>query len=316
MAELWFIAFLLFAVSGGALLAALLLWHPVSADVRKRVDVLVGGAAARAREIRGESTARSVRLLLLRDFFTLGMTRKWGVASRPLTFALASATAAAAVWLLCRTALDLPALITLALMAFGAWFGPHLLARMEQNKAEKRFVDLFPEAIDMIVRMLRAGLPVSAAIRTVAKEAPAPINGVFAALSDQIEIGMSFEDALGIGSERIGLPDFRFFAAAVALQHTTGGNLVTTLEILGEIIRRRRTVRLKAKAATAEVRMTAYVLGSMPFFVFGALIFVNPTYLTPLITDPRGNVMLVTAFSMLLIAFLSMRHMMRGVVDM
>jgi len=315
MAQLWYVAFLLFAVSGAAILTLLFLWHPISADVKRRVDSLVGGVAVRARESRGEVAAPQSRLLILRQFVTLGMPRKWGVASPPVTLALAGATAAAAVWLLSRSAFGLPTLMAFPLVAIGAWFGPHLLARMEQGKAEKRFVDLFPEAIDMIVRMLRAGLPVSAAIRTVAKEAPAPINGIFAALADQIEIGMSFEDALGIGSERIGLPDFRFFAAAVALQHTTGGNLVATLEILGEIIRRRRVVRMKARAATAEVRMSAYVLGALPFLVFGALIFVNPGYLTPLVTDPRGNVMLIAAFSMLLIAFLSMRSMMRSVVD-
>ena len=245
----------------------------------------------------------------------LGMPRKWGVSSRPLTFVLAGITAGGAAWLLSHSALGFPVWMAAPLVAAAAWIGPNVLAKMEQGRADKRFVDLFPDAIDMIVRMLRAGLPVSTAIRTVATESPAPIDGVFRALADEIDIGMSFEDALGIGSERIGLPDFRFFAAAVALQHTTGGNLVATLEILVEIIRRRRVVRMKAKAATAEVRMSAYVLGAMPFGVFGVLVILNPGYLTPLLTDRRGNIMLVVGVGLLLAAFLTMRRMMRSVVS-
>lgn len=314
MSDLASIAFIVIASSGAALLTIFFFWQPASADIKKRVDVLVGGVAARARENRGEIAVHRGRMDALTQIFTLGMPRKWGVAARPLTFVLASVAACAVAVLFCFITLKLPLWLAIPLVALASWLGPHILARMQQGKADKRFVDLFPEAIDMIVRMLRAGLPVSAAIRTVAQEAPAPVNGVFASLADQIDIGMSFEDALGIGSERIGLPDFRFFAAAVALQHTTGGNLVTTLEILGEIIRRRRVVRMKARAATAEVRMSAYVLGALPILVFGELILVNPTYLRPLITDPRGNVILAIAISLLLTAFLTMRHMMRGVL--
>ena len=305
--------FVLFAALGVALLATFFLWHPVAADVKKRVDVLVGGVAERAREDRAELAAPRSRIDILKQFFMLGMPRKWGVGSRPLTFLLAALTAGAVTWLVCQSMIGLPLWLTVPLMVVGGWSGAHILARLEQGKSDERFTELFPEAIDMIVRMLRAGLPVSGAIRTVAKEAQPPVNRIFASLADQIAIGMTFEDALGIGSERIGLPDFRFFAAAVALQHTTGGNLVTTLETLSEIIRRRRAVRLKARAATAEVRMSAYVLGAMPFCVFGALIFVNPDYLKPLVTDSRGNVMLFIAIALLASAFLIMRRMMRSV---
>jgi tight adherence protein B len=315
MAQVGIIAIVLLAASAAALLVAFFLWNSVSAEVNRRVDVLAGGMAARALENRGEIPVPYSELDILKYLFTLGMPRKWGVDARPLTFALASLTAGATAWLLSQAMHGLPVWIRIALVALCAWLGPHLLARMEQGKAEKRFVDLFPDAIDMIVRMLRASLPVGVAIRTVGKEAPAPINCVFSSLADQIEIGITFEDALGIGSQRIGLPDFRFFAAAVALQHTTGGNLITTLEILGEIIRRRHAIRMKARAATAEVRMSAYVLGSMPFFVFGALFFVNPKYLTPLFVDPRGKVILVVSFSLLLGAFVTMRRMMRSVTS-
>ena len=89
---------------------------------------------------------------------------------------------------------------------------------------------------------------------------------------------------------------------------------MTTLEILGEIIRKRRVVRMKAHAATAEVRLTAYVLGSMPFVTLAALLFSSPRYLTPLFADPRGTFMLAVSAGMLLAAFIIMRQMIRSVV--
>jgi tight adherence protein B len=98
----------------------------------------------------------------------------------------------------------------------------------------------------------------------------------------------------------------------VALQQTTGGNLAVTLETLSEIIRKRRAVRLKAKAATAEIRASAMVLGAIPFFIVGVLLVVSPGYLQPLITDPRGNIIIGAAVLGLVLAFVTMRTMMRS----
>ena len=310
-----FLAVFLFSVSA-ALLAFFSLWRPTLENVQKRAETLVGGVAARSNEDRANLSPQSAGMALFKRLVTAGMPRKWGVNTGPLTLVLISLIACGGAWQIFHVLLGLPLWMTIPLVAFAAWFSPNVLARLEQGRADKRFVDLFPDAIDMIVRMLRAGLPVNAAIRTVAQEAPAPINGVFASVADQIDIGISFDDALGIGSDRIGLPDFRFFAAAIALQHTTGGNLVTTLEILGEIVRRRRAGRMKARAVTAEVRMSAYVLAAIPFVVFGALLLVSPAYLRPLFVDPRGNIILAVSFVLLLMAFITMRSMMRSVVNL
>ena len=309
----FFAVFLFFA--SATLVTIFFLWRPGSENVQKRAETLMGGVAARSDEDRANPSANSAGMAVFKRIVTTGMQRKWGIKTAPLTLVLISLVACGGAWQIFHVLLGLPLWMAIPLVALAAWFSPHMLARMEQGRADKRFVDLFPDAIDMIVRMLRAGLPVSAAIRTVAQEAPAPINGVFASVADQIDIGISFDDALGIGSDRIGLPDFRFFAAAIALQHTTGGNLVTTLEILGETVRRRRAGRMKARAVTAEVRMSAYVLAAIPFIVFGALFFVDPAYLRPLFLDPRGNIILAVSFFLLLTAFITMRRMMRSVVS-
>jgi tight adherence protein B len=101
----------------------------------------------------------------------------------------------------------------------------------------------------------------------------------------------------------------------VALQYATGGNLTSTLEILSDIIRKRRATRLKAKAATGEIRITAYTLGGIPVLTTGALLVIQPGYLTPLWTDPRGHLIIAMAGAFLLLAFLSMRMMMRSVTN-
>ena len=142
-----------------------------------------------------------------------------------------------------------------------------------------------------------------------------PVSDVFTNLADQMAIGITFEDALAVAGERVGLPDFRFFVTAVALQRATGGNLASTLEILSEIMRKRRAMRLKARAVTGEVRMSAYVLGSMPFFVIGGLLLVTPNYLEPLIVDSRGNVIIAMAVVSLAIGFGTIQRMMRSVTN-
>jgi tight adherence protein B len=306
-------ALILLAAAVAAGLGGFFLWRPASGEIARRVDALIG-RAGRDGGIKRDRAFRDRGLEFVKHIFLLGLPRTWGVHAGPIIFVLVALAAGAAAWFLCRFGLGLPPVAAAPLGAAGGWIAGHFLARAQQARAEQRFVDLLPDAIAMVVRMLRAGLPVSVTIRTVGKEAVSPVNHVFAALADQLEIGITFEDALGIAAERIGLPDFRFFAAAVALQHSTGGNLVATLEILAEIIRRRRVVRLKARAATAEVRLSAYVLGAIPLCVLGALVVLNPGYLTPLLSDPRGNFMLGVAFVMLLAAFVVMRQMMRGVI--
>jgi tight adherence protein B len=176
-------------------------------------------------------------------------------------------------------------------------------------------VSLFPDTIDMMIRMLRAGMPVTAAIRAVGIEAPPPVNLVFAHIADEMQIGISFEDALASAAAQVGLPDFRFFAVSISLQRTTGGNLAVTLDILADIMRKRRAMRQKGKAVTGEVRMSAYVLAGIPLFVIGALVVVSPDYLKPLIYDRRGNIIIGVAVLSISIGFMTIRQMLRSVTQ-
>jgi len=302
-------------LSGLALFGALMESRKARLDVEHRIDLVAPISVARP-----IGTVLSLPLTWvgkmgaqLRHIFALGSARQWGMHASNMTLLLIAFAAAMAVWFLVRMTLGLPYLFAVPLVAGAFLFAPRLWLGHQQNAAEKEFTDIFPDSIDMAVRMLRAGLPITVAIRSISQEASPPINMVFAMLNEQIEIGVPLDEALNAVGERIGLADFRFFIVAVSLQNTTGGNLASTLEILTDIMRKRRALRLKTKAATAEVRLSAYVLGAMPFFVVGVLLIVNPAYLMPLIKDPRGNIIVGIASFNLLVAFVSMRQMVRSV---
>ena len=190
-----------------------------------------------------------------------------------------------------------------------------MLLNREQHRADAQFSELLPDTVDMVVRMVRAGLPVGGAIRTAGTEAEPPLSTVFSGIADLAEIGMPLSEALTKTTEAVGNADFSFFGVAVALQQSTGGNLAATLETLSEIVRRRRAVRLKARAATAEIRVSAIVLACIPFFIVGALLMVSPGYLEPLISDPRGNLIVGVAALSLLLGGLTMRAMMRAAMS-
>ena len=185
-------------------------------------------------------------------------------------------------------------------MAGGFIMAPRFILSRQQWQAETAFTEAFPETLDSghahaSGRHADRG---GAALRGQMKPRQ-PINGVFSNIADQTNIGVSISDALDASSSRIGLPDFRFFAVAIVLQSTTGGNMVSTLERLSEIIRKRRAVRKKAKAVTAEVRFAAYILGALPFLTVGALLVIQPDYLDVLFADPRGHVVMGMAAGLL-----------------
>jgi len=245
------------------------------------------------------------------SLFTYRMARTWGVTAKSSYLLTIGGVAAVGLGGIAGIALHLPSYVACVAAAGGFFLVPRFLLKRQQGRADGQFSELLPDAIDMVVRMVRAGLPVGQALRVVGDEADPPLSTVFNGIANLADIGMPLAEALATTGERVGSPDFRFFAVAVALQQTTGGNLAVTLETLSEIIRKRRAVRLKAKAATAEIRASAMVLGAIPFFIVGVLLVVSPGYLQPLITDPRGNIIIGAAVLGLVLAFVTMRTMMR-----
>jgi tight adherence protein B len=179
------------------------------------------------------------------------------------------------------------------------------------NRRLNKFTSLFPEAIDLIVRGLKSGLPVSESIRTVGAEVPDPIGVEFRTVSDAVSLGQSLEEALWDAAKRLDTPEFKFFVVSLSIQRETGGNLAETLGNLADILRRRRQMRLKIKAMSSEARASAYILGSLPFVVFAAIMMINPGYAFQLFEDPRGHVLLGLGAASLVTGALVMAKMIR-----
>jgi tight adherence protein B len=250
----------------------------------------------------------------VRKIFAAGAPRAWGMTSSAINLLIISAVCGIGVSQFFTRAVGLAWWLGLAIGVFVAFMVPRSLLLRQQRSAEAKFMDLFPDAVDTIVRMLRAGLPMTSAVGVVGTEGAAPVSLAFGMISDQIRIGIPIEEALENASKQIGLADFRFFTVAVLLQYSAGGNIAATLDMLSGIMRKRRAVRMKAQSATAEIRLTGYLLGSLPFVTVGILLLLQPRYLDPLFSDPRGHVILAMAAGGLFLSFITMRQMMRNVV--
>ena len=176
-----------------------------------------------------------------------------------------------------------------------------------EAKRTGRLYIQFPDALAMIVRSVRAGVPVSESVRNVSKEALEPTATEFGVLSDQLNIGTPLEKALRDCAARNRLPEYRFFATALSLQAQTGGGLAETLDNLSDVIRKRVAVRNRAHALASEARTTTYILAGLPVVVGLLLALINPGYVGLLFTDSTGNMILAGAISMLSIGMFAMR---------
>ncbi len=169
------------------------------------------------------------------------------------------------------------------------------LFKMMLQRRRASLYGQFPDCLTMIVRSVRAGVPLSEAIRIVAREIPEPSATEFGRLAGDLAIGTSMSDALRALAERNDITEFRFFATALTLQSQTGGRLGETLDNLANIVRKRMALKSRARALASEARTTAMILGCLPMLAAGALYFTNPAYMTLLFTDPSGRMVLAAA---------------------
>jgi len=179
--------------------------------------------------------------------------------------------------------------------------GPMVLLRLLQSRYQNKFLEPFPDALDLMCRAVRAGLPVFDAMEVASREVTAPVGTELARTIEEMRIGVDIDEALQHTADRIRVPDFRFFAVALKLQRRTGGGLAETLANLSNIIRRRKEIRQKARALSAESKASATVLALLPFAVGALLFFLNPSLMSVLLDDARGRYMMGMAFLSLVI---------------
>ncbi|MGB3471523.1 MAG: type II secretion system F family protein [Erythrobacter sp.] len=164
---------------------------------------------------------------------------------------------------------------------------PHLAVNMMISKRTKQFNSKFPDGIELLVRGLRSGLPVTETLGVVAQEVPGPVGIEFKGITERIKIGKTMEDSLQETADRLGISEFNFFCITLAIQRETGGNLAETLSNLADVLRKRAQMKLKIKAMSSESKASAYIVGSLPFIVFGLIYWINPGYLGTFFTDDR-----------------------------
>ncbi|MDF1584854.1 type II secretion system F family protein [Marinimicrococcus flavescens] len=185
--------------------------------------------------------------------------------------------------------------------------GPRTVLGSFVRRYEQKLLVQLPDALGMIVRGVRSGIPLGASIGSVAQQGPQPTAAEFARLGDDLHMGIDFDRALFQMAERCGLAEYSFFAVAVGLQSQTGGSLTDTLENLSDVIRKRVALQMRAVALASEARTSAAILVAVPFVAAGAITLLNPDYIGTLFADPRGHYILGGAVLMLGMGVLSMR---------
>jgi len=175
-------------------------------------------------------------------------------------------------------------------VGLAAGFGlPHMVVGKMIKRRVGKFTSNFPDALDLLVRGLRSGLPVSETMIVVSREIPGPVGEEFKLICERVKIGKSMDQALQDTAKRLGTAEFQFFCITLAIQRETGGNLAETLANLGSVLRQRAQMKLKIKAMSSESKASAYIIGCLPFLVFGLICWINFQYMTPFFTsDPEG----------------------------
>jgi len=186
---------------------------------------------------------------------------------------------------------------------------PRMILNRRARSRQKQFTKLFADAIDVIVRGIRSGLPVSECLSIIAREAPDPVAGEFKLLVEGQQLGMTLKQALERATRRMPTADMKFFAIVLNLQQHTGGNLAETLSGLSNVLRGRKKIADKIRAMSSEARLTASIIGALPFLVSLVIYAISPGYIMLLWTDPLGNVILYGGMLWMAIGMFIMKQM-------
>lgn len=202
-------------------------------------------------------------------------------------------------------------ILALPLAAAVGYYFPLRHCKKRIFKRQMEFLNQFPEALDMIVRSVRSGFPLNAALQMVADTSEEPIRSEFRQVCDEIAAGRSMQQVLSRLATRVDQQDVRFFAVVLSVQQETGGNLAEIIGNLSGILRKRKQLRLKIHAITSEGRATGLVLGALPVLVFSALYIAQPEYISVFFNTAAGNTLLMIVAGLLGTCFFVVKRMIK-----
>ncbi len=290
-------------LSGGAVLVLLMLAFAFSGPSTARAQsrrltslrdrhAMAGSAGAMDAKVRGIANASATRMdLAVLRFLPnpkelqkrLTMTGKsWTVGQYGSAMLIITGVVGGALALR-----GLPILLALFLALFLGAIIPHTVVGFTIKRRLAKFNAKFPDAIELLVRGLRSGLPITETIGVVGAEVEGPVGDEFRSVSDKMKIGRTMDAALQETSDRLGTAEFQFFVITIAIQRETGGNLAETLANLAEVLRKRGQMKLKIAAMSSESKASAYIIGALPFIVFGMIWVINGTYMQNFFIDER-----------------------------
>jgi tight adherence protein B len=195
-------------------------------------------------------------------------------------------------------------------VGFAAGCGvPLWLLRFLKKRRESKFLAGFPDAVDIIVRGIKAGLPLLDSLRIITTDAPEPLKSEFRAILETQAIGMPIGEACGKLFERIPVPEANFFGIVIAIQQRAGGNLSEALGNLSRVLRERKKMKAKIQAMSMEAKASASIIAALPFAVMILVYITSPDYIELLWTEARGRVMLAGCAAWMTIGILVMKKM-------
>jgi tight adherence protein B len=195
-------------------------------------------------------------------------------------------------------------------LAFAGAFGlPFWILKFLKKRRENKFLNAFPDAVDIIVRGIKAGLPLLDCLKMITVEAPEPLRTEFRAIVETQAIGIPLGEACGKLYERMPVPEANFFGIVISIQQKAGGNLSEALGNLSRVLRDRKKMKAKIQAMSQEAKASASIIGALPIAVMTMVYITSPVYISLLFTEPLGNLMLACSAAWMAMGVLVMKKM-------
>ncbi|MGV3490007.1 MAG: type II secretion system F family protein [Devosia sp.] len=233
-----------------------------------------------------------------------------GMKIKPATYIRNSVIVGVVVFVVCFV-LQLDLLYCVVFGAAGGYLLPNMYLGFRRKRYRNQFLDELPNAVEAIVRGVKAGMPLNDSMRLVAKEAKEPIKSDFQRVVDQQSVGMTIQEAVVTLYERVPVSEVNFFVVVITVQAQAGGNLSEALTNLSRVLRNRKKMKAKVKAMSSEAKASAGIIGSLPIIVAILVSLTTPGYLLPMIETPIGNVLLGVAAVMMFLGGFIMNRMIQ-----